>query len=79
MVAIIRLRQMFPSVQRSIVHGLPGLGFRTAPMPWEGPIILIEKFRLNVDLADAMGQFRDRPTLHQAATLSGVPGSGSKW
>ena len=23
---------------------------------------------------DAMGQFRDRPTLHQAATLSGIPG-----
>ena len=28
----------------------------------------------NLDLADAMGQFRDRPTLHQAATLSGIPG-----
>ena len=28
----------------------------------------------NLDLADAMGQFRDRPTLHQAASLSGIPG-----
>jgi predicted PolB exonuclease-like 3'-5' exonuclease len=25
-------------------------------------------------LADALGQFRDRPSLHQAATLSGIPG-----
>ena len=63
-------------VQRAIVQGLPGFGFSDRPTkPWEG----IDYFDsrnsdYNIDLADAMGQFRDRPTLHQAATLSGIPG-----
>ncbi len=63
-------------VQRAIVNGLPGFGFSDRPSkPWEGVDYLDSRNSdYNIDLADAMGQFRDRPTLHQAATLSGIPG-----
>jgi len=63
-------------VQRTIVNGLPGFGFSDRPSkPWEGVDYLDSRNSdYNIDLADAMGQFRDRPTLHQAATLSGIPG-----
>jgi len=64
-------------VQRAIVHGLPGFGFSDRPAkPWEGVDYFdARNSDYNLDLADAMGQFRDRPTLHQAATLSGIPGT----
>jgi predicted PolB exonuclease-like 3'-5' exonuclease len=63
-------------VQRAIVNGLPGFGFSDRPnKPWEGVDYFdARNSDYNLDLADAMGQFRDRPTLHQAATLSGIPG-----
>jgi predicted PolB exonuclease-like 3'-5' exonuclease len=63
-------------VQRAIVHGLPGFGFSDRPAkPWEGVDYFdARNSDYNLDLADAVGQFRDRPTLHQAATLSGIPG-----
>lgn len=63
-------------VQRAIVHGLPGAGFSERPAkPWEGVDYFdARNSEYNIDLADAMGQFRDRPSLHQAATLSGIPG-----
>ena len=63
-------------VQRAIVNGLPGLGFSERPAkPWEGVDYFDSRnSEYNVDLADALGQFRDRPSLHQAATLSGIPG-----
>ncbi len=63
-------------VQRAIVNGLPGLGFSERPAkPWEGVDYFdARNSEYSVDLADAMGQFRDRPSLHQAATLSGIPG-----
>jgi predicted PolB exonuclease-like 3'-5' exonuclease len=63
-------------VQRAIVNGLPGFGFSDRPSkPWEGVDYFdARNSDYNLDLADAMGQFRDRPTLHQAATLSGIPG-----
>ena len=63
-------------VQRAIVHGLPGMGFSERPAkPWEGVDYFdARNSEFNVDLADALGQFRDRPSLHQAATLSGIPG-----
>ena len=63
-------------VQRSIVNGLPGFGFSDRPdKPWLGVDYFdARNSEYNVDLADAMGQFRDRPSLHQAATLSGIPG-----
>ena len=63
-------------IQRSIVLGLPGFGFSDRPKkPWEGVDYFDSRNSdYNLDLADAMGQYRDRPTLHQAATLSGIPG-----
>ena len=63
-------------VQRAIVHGLPGFGFSDRPdKPWLGVDYFdARNSEYNVDLADAMGQYRDRPSLHQAATLSGIPG-----
>ena len=63
-------------IQRSIVHGLPGFGFSDRPAkPWEGPDYFdARNSDYNIDLAEGMGQFRDRPSLHQAASLSGIPG-----
>ena len=63
-------------VQRAIVNGLPGFGFSDRPdKPWLGVDYFDSRnSEYNVDLADALGQFRDRPSLHQAATLSGIPG-----
>ena len=63
-------------LQRAIVLGLPGFGFSDRPnKPWEGVDYFdARNSEYNIDLADAMGQFRDRPTLHQAATLCGIPG-----
>ncbi len=63
-------------VQRAIVHGLPGFGFSDRPdKPWLGVDYFdARNSEYNVDLADALGQYRDRPSLHQAASLSGIPG-----
>ena len=63
-------------VQRSIVNGLPGFGFSDRPdKPWLGVDYFdARNSEYSIDLADAMGQYRDRPSLHQAATLSGIPG-----
>ena len=63
-------------VQRAIVNGLPGFGFSDRPdKPWLGVDYFdARNSEYNLDLADALGQYRDRPSLHQAATLSGIPG-----
>ena len=63
-------------IQRSIVHGLPGFGFSDRPAkPWEGVDYFdARNSDYNIDLAEGLGQFRDRPSLHQAASLSGIPG-----
>lgn len=63
-------------IQRAIVNGLPGFGFSDRPnKPWEGPDYFDSRnSEYGIDLADAFGKFRDKPTLHQAATLSGIPG-----
>lgn len=62
-------------VQRAIVHGLSGYGFGDRPdKPWEG----VDYFSLNsdahVDLAFLLGRGSNTPKLHEAATLSGIPG-----
>ena len=63
-------------IQRAIVHGLPGFGFSDRPSkPWEGVDYFdARNSDYNIDLAEGLGQFRDRPSLHQAASLSGIPG-----
>ena len=43
--------------------------------PWEGVDYFdARNSDYNIDLAEGLGQFRDRPSLHQAASLSGIPG-----
>lgn len=63
-------------IQRAIVHGLPGFGFSDRPAkPWEGVDYFdARNSDYNIDLAEGLGQYRDRPSLHQAASLSGIPG-----
>ena len=63
-------------IQRSLVNGLPGYGFSDRPnKPWEGPDYFDSRnSEYGIDLADAFAKYRDKPTLHQAATLSGIPG-----
>ena len=63
-------------IQRAIINGLPGFGFSDRPAkPWEGVDYFDSRNSdYNIDLADGLGQFRDRPSLHQAASLSGIPG-----
>ena len=58
------------------MNGLPGFGFSDRPdKPWLGVDYFdARNSDYNLDLAEAMGQYRDRPSLHQAATLSGIPG-----
>lgn len=63
-------------IQRAIVNGLSGFGFSDRPAkPWEGVDYFdARNSDYNIDLADGLGQYRDRPSLHQAASLSGIPG-----
>ena len=54
----------------------PVLGFRTAPTsPGKGSIILMLEIPITMWIWPMpWGSFGTRPTLHQAATLSGIPG-----
>ena len=53
-----------------------GSGFRTdlTSHGLESITLMLEIQNIMSILADALGQYRDRPSLHQAATLSGIPG-----
>lgn len=62
-------------VQRSIVHGISGLDFAKRPeKPWDGADYFSSASDYHIDLATLLGRFRDMPTLHEAAVLSGIPG-----
>lgn len=62
-------------MQRAVVHGLSGHGFGTRPdKPWEGPDYFSTASDFHVDLANALAWGRNTPRLHEAATLSGIPG-----
>ncbi len=62
-------------VQRSIVHGLYGEGMGTRPeKPWEGVDYFANSADASIDLAPILGRFRQMPSLHEAAVLSGIPG-----
>ena len=62
--------------QRAIIHGLRAPVFGERPeKPWEG----IDYFDsrnsdYNVDLCPMLGRYAQTPKLHQAASLSGIPG-----
>ncbi len=62
-------------VQRAIVHGLGGHGFGRRPeKPWEGADYFSNAGDYHVDLAAILGRGSNTPRLHEAASLSGIPG-----
>lgn len=62
-------------MQRAVVHGLGGHGFGTRPdKPWEGADYFNNSSDFSVDLATALAWGRNTPRLHEAATVSGIPG-----
>lgn len=62
-------------MQRSIVHGLYGHGFGSRPeKPWEGVDYFSNHSDYHIDLGACLGKGAMTPSLHQAATLSGIPG-----
>ncbi len=62
-------------VERSIMHGLPGYGFSKRPdKPWEGADYFSTHGDYHIDLATRLGRYNMTPRLHEAATLSGIPG-----
>jgi predicted PolB exonuclease-like 3'-5' exonuclease len=63
-------------VQRGVVLGLRAAGFCSRPdKPWEGIDYFARGSDWNVDLKEILGGFgRGVPSLHEAATLSGIPG-----
>ena len=62
-------------VQRSIAHGLFGEGMGSRPeKPWEGVDYFNHTSDASVDLGPILGRFRQMPSLHEAATVCGIPG-----
>ncbi len=62
-------------VQRAVVHGLSGFGFGDRPdKPWEGMDYFSTAGDAHVDLAFLLGRGSNTPRLHEAATLSAIPG-----
>ncbi len=62
-------------VQRSIVHGLSSFGLAERPdKPWDGVDYFNNFADSHVDMARVLAKGQQTPTLHQAATLSGIPG-----
>jgi len=62
-------------VQRAIVNGISGTGFGQRPdKPWEGVDYFAQSGDFHVDLAPMLGKFKQTPSLHEAATLCGIPG-----
>ena len=62
-------------VQRAIVNGISGMGFGQRPdKPWEGADYFVQGGDYHLDLAPMLGKFKQTPSLHEAATLCGIPG-----
>jgi len=62
-------------MQRAVVHGIGGQGFGSRPdKPWEGADYFNSASDFSVDLARALAWGRNTPRLHEAATVSGIPG-----
>lgn len=62
-------------MQRAIVQGVSSHGFAERPdKPWEGADYFAQSGDYHVDLASILGKFKNTPSLHEAATLSGIPG-----
>ncbi|MCG8527172.1 MAG: 3'-5' exonuclease [Opitutales bacterium] len=62
-------------INRSIVHGLSSFGWAMRPeKPWEGADYFSTHGDHHLDLATMLGWGLQMPTLHEAATCSGIPG-----
>lgn len=62
-------------VQRAIANGLSSHGFAERPdKPWEGVDYFSTASEFHIDMGPMLGRYGQMPTLHEAATLSGIPG-----
>lgn len=62
-------------IQRAVVHGLPAYGFTDRPeKPWQGMDYFHQFSDAHIDLAPLLGRFAQTPSLHEAASLCGIPG-----
>jgi len=62
-------------IQRAIVQGISSSGFAKRPeKPWEGTDYFVSGGEFHVDLATILGKYKNTPSLHEAASLSGIPG-----
>ncbi len=63
-------------VQRGVVNGVSAAAFASRPdKPWEGVDYFARTSDWNIDLRNVLGGFgRTVPSLHEIATLSGIPG-----
>jgi len=62
-------------LHRAIVQGVRGFGFATRPdKPWEGVDYFSTASDFHVDLAQPLGRGYNVPRLHEAASISGIPG-----
>lgn len=63
-------------IQRGIVNGLSVPSFCSRPeKPWEGPDFFAKESDIHIDLMNMLsGWGRGAPSLHEIATLSGIPG-----
>lgn len=63
-------------VQRGVIHGVRAPAFAHRPeKPWEGVDYFARYSDWNIDLRTILGGFgRAVPSLHELATLSGIPG-----
>ena len=62
-------------LQRAIVQGISSHGFGKRPdKPWEGIDYFVQGGEYHIDLATILGKYKNTPSLHEVATLSGIPG-----
>lgn len=63
-------------LQRAVVHGLQAAQFCSRPdKPWEGVDYFARESEYNIDLMRVLGGWgKATPSLHEMATLSGIPG-----
>ncbi|MBT6462894.1 MAG: 3'-5' exonuclease [Opitutae bacterium] len=62
-------------MQRAIVHGISSSGFGQRPdKPWEGVDYFSQGGDSHVDLAAILGKYKNTPSLHEIASISGIPG-----
>lgn len=61
--------------QRSVVNGLSSHGVGQRPdKPWEGVDYFSQHSDYHIDLSPMLGRYQQTPSLHEAASLSGIPG-----